>query len=64
MCIKRIYIETQHAIYVLDDDEICVNLLEKIEKANEASFLVRGVSDMYVNVSVKYIMDESQVKVT
>ncbi len=42
----------------MDDDEIFVNLLEKIEKANEASFLVRGVSDMYVNVSVKYIMDE------
>jgi hypothetical protein len=43
---------------VLDDDEIFGNLLEKIEKANEASFLVRGVSDMYVNVSIKYIMDQ------
>jgi hypothetical protein len=43
---------------VLDDEEIFVNLLEKIQKANEASFLVRGVSDMYVNVSVKYIMDQ------
>jgi hypothetical protein len=43
---------------LLDDEEIFGNLLENIQKANEASFLVRGVSDMYVNVSVKYIMDE------
>jgi hypothetical protein len=43
---------------VLDDEEIFVNLLEKIQKANEASFLVRGVSDMYASVSVKYIMDQ------
>ncbi|EFX64483.1 hypothetical protein DAPPUDRAFT_118125 [Daphnia pulex] len=43
---------------VLGDDEIFGNLLEKIQRANEASFLVRGVSDMYVNVSIKYIMDQ------
>jgi hypothetical protein len=41
----------------LDDDEIYLILLERVEKANEASFLVQGVSDMYVNVSEKHIMD-------
>jgi hypothetical protein len=41
----------------LDDDEIFGNLLDKVQKANEASFLVHGVSDMYVNVSEKYLMD-------
>jgi hypothetical protein len=41
----------------LEDDEIFGNLLDKVQKANEASFLVYGVSDMYVNVSDKYIMD-------
>jgi hypothetical protein len=31
--------------------------MEKVEKANEASFLIHGVSDMYVNVSEKFIMN-------
>jgi hypothetical protein len=41
----------------LDDDEIFGNLLDKIQKTNEASFLVYRVCDMYVNVSKEYIMD-------
>jgi hypothetical protein len=28
-----------------------------MEKANEASFLVYGVSDMYINVSTEHIVD-------
>jgi hypothetical protein len=43
---------------VLDDDKIFRNLLDKIQKTNEASFLVYGVCDMYVNVSEEYIMDQ------
>ncbi len=41
----------------LDDDDIFANLLDKIKKANEASFLVYGVSDMYINVSTEHIVD-------
>jgi hypothetical protein len=42
---------------VLDDDEIFGNLLDKIQKTNEASFLVYRVCDMYVHVSTEQIMD-------
>ena len=44
-------------VNALDDDEIYSRFMEKVEKANEASFLIHGVSDMYVNVSETYIMD-------
>jgi N-formylglutamate amidohydrolase len=42
---------------VLDDDEIFGNLLDKIQKTNEASFLVYRVPYMYVHVSTEQIMD-------
>jgi hypothetical protein len=38
-------------------DEIFGNLLEKIQKTNEASFLVYRVSYMYVHVSTEQIMN-------
>jgi hypothetical protein len=41
----------------LDDDKMFGNLLEAIEKSNQATFLMHGVSEMYVNVSQKFIMD-------
>jgi hypothetical protein len=41
----------------LDDDKMFGNLLEAIEKSNQATFLMHGVSEMYVNVSQQFIMD-------
>jgi hypothetical protein len=41
----------------LDDDEMFGNLLEAVEKSNQAAFLIHGVSEMYVNVSQNFIMD-------
>jgi hypothetical protein len=41
----------------LDDDKMFGNLLEAIEKSNQATFLMHGVSEMYVNVSQNFIMD-------
>ncbi len=54
--VKLLLLET--GTNLLDDDEIFANLLDKIQKANEASFLVHQVSDMYVDVSGMYIVDQ------
>jgi hypothetical protein len=41
---------------IINDEDMFSFFLEKMEKANEASFLVHQISDMYVNVSDAYIM--------
>ena len=43
---------------LLDDEEIFENLMDSVQKATEASFLVHGVSDMCVDVSEMYIIDQ------
>ena len=42
----------------LEDDEIFANQMENIQKANETSFLVHGVSEMYADISGMYIVDQ------
>ena len=42
----------------LEDEEIFANLMDKIQKATEASILVREVSDMYADISGMYIVDQ------
>ena len=42
----------------LDDEKILRNLTDSVRIAIEASYLVHGVSDMYVNVSEMYIIDQ------
>jgi hypothetical protein len=41
----------------LDNDELFGNLLESVEKANQAAFLIEEVSSMYVGVSEQFILD-------
>ena len=41
----------------LDNDELFGNLLESVEKANQAAFLIEEVSGMYVGVSEQFILD-------
>ena len=44
-------------VTLLNDEVFFEDLLNSIERSNEAVFLVHGVADMYVNVSNTYIME-------
>jgi hypothetical protein len=41
-----------------DNKEILTNVTESVQKATESAFLAHGVTDMYVDISEMYIIDQ------
>ena len=41
-----------------DNKEILTNVTESVQKATESAFLAHGVTDMYVDISEMYIVDQ------